>query len=74
MELITLTESNADSFLLKISGQDRDRHILIDGGYRQDARRALALIESIIEEHKKNRSSCLDARRYRPYQWSLSYF
>ncbi|EGU9030327.1 MBL fold metallo-hydrolase [Vibrio parahaemolyticus] len=53
MELITLTESNADSFLLKISGQDRDRHILIDGGYRQDARRALALIESIIEEHKK---------------------
>ncbi|PTP17568.1 MBL fold metallo-hydrolase, partial [Vibrio splendidus] len=53
MELITLTDSNADSFLIKISGEERIRHILIDGGYKQDARRALALIERIIEEHGK---------------------
>ncbi|MEZ9048099.1 MBL fold metallo-hydrolase [Vibrio sp. 10N.247.311.64] len=53
MELITLTDSNADSFLIKISGEERTRHILIDGGYKQDARRALALIERIIEEHGK---------------------
>lgn len=53
MELITLTDSNSDSFLVKISGEERDRHILIDGGYRQDARRALALIESAIEKNKQ---------------------
>jgi beta-lactamase superfamily II metal-dependent hydrolase len=50
IKLITLTESNADSFLLKFGYPTRNRHVLIDGGLKGDGRRAIKLIEEIIEQ------------------------
>ncbi|AIV04963.1 hypothetical protein LA59_05585 [Vibrio harveyi] len=52
MKLITLTESNSDSFLIKVEGKERQHHILIDGGYKQNAKKAIGLLENIIEEHQ----------------------
>ncbi len=53
IELTTLTDSNADSFLLKVLGTSGHRHILIDGGLKGDGRRALRLIEKIFKQGSK---------------------
>ncbi|HAS6548640.1 TPA: MBL fold metallo-hydrolase [Vibrio parahaemolyticus] len=53
IELTTLTDSNADSFLLKLLGTSGHKHILIDGGFKGDGRKALKLIEKILEEGGK---------------------
>lgn len=50
IEIITLTESNADSFLLKFKCNFKNRHVLIDGGLKGDGRRAIKLIEEIIKQ------------------------
>ncbi|HAS8451221.1 TPA: MBL fold metallo-hydrolase [Vibrio vulnificus] len=50
IELTTLTESNADSFLLTFRSPDGNKHILIDGGLKRDGRQALKLIEKIFEQ------------------------
>ncbi|WP_273859904.1 ComEC/Rec2 family competence protein [Photobacterium sp. GSS17] len=50
IELTTLTESNADSFLLTFRSQNQNKHILIDGGLKRDGRQALKLIEKIFEQ------------------------
>jgi beta-lactamase superfamily II metal-dependent hydrolase len=50
VELITLTESNADSFLLKFKCNLKNRNILIDGGLKGDGKRAIELIKKIIEQ------------------------
>ncbi|WP_225311745.1 ComEC/Rec2 family competence protein [Vibrio diabolicus] len=50
IELTTLTESNADSFLLTFRSPNRNKHILIDGGLKRDGRQALKLIEKIFEQ------------------------
>lgn len=53
IELTTLTDSNADSFLLKLFGTSGHKHILIDGGFKGDGRKALKQIEGILEEGSK---------------------
>lgn len=53
IELITLTDSNADSFLLKLLGKSGIKNILIDGGFKGDGRKALNLIKKIFEEGEK---------------------
>jgi hypothetical protein len=50
IELTTLTESNADSFLLKFVYPTRNRHVLIDGGLKGDGSRAIKLIEEIVKQ------------------------
>ncbi|MFP9132765.1 MBL fold metallo-hydrolase, partial [Shewanella algae] len=50
IELTTLTDSNADSFLIKFNGEQRNKHILIDGGFKGDGKKALKLIEKIFEQ------------------------
>ncbi|HAG52390.1 MAG TPA: hypothetical protein DCL21_01225 [Alphaproteobacteria bacterium] len=50
IELTTLTESNADSFLLTFRSQNQNKHILIDGGLKRDGRQAIKLIENIFEQ------------------------
>jgi glyoxylase-like metal-dependent hydrolase (beta-lactamase superfamily II) len=50
IQIITLTESNADSFLLKFKYLSRNRYILIDGGLKGDGRKAIKLIEEIIKQ------------------------
>jgi beta-lactamase superfamily II metal-dependent hydrolase len=50
IQITTLTESNADSFLLKFNCLSRNRYVLIDGGLKGDGRRAIKLIEEIIKQ------------------------
>lgn len=55
IELTTLTDSNADSFLLKFDTDFGNKYILIDGGFKGDGSRAIKIIESIIDS-----GGCLD--------------
>ena len=48
IEIITLTDSNADSFLLKFKCGIKNRNILIDGGLKRNGRNAIQLIEEIF--------------------------
>lgn len=48
IEIITLTDSNADSFLLKFKCKTKNLNILIDGGLKRNGRNAIQLIEEII--------------------------
>lgn len=49
VEIITLTDSNADSFLLKFLGTPRSSYILIDGGLRHNGKRTLEFFNDIIQ-------------------------
>ncbi|WP_299015070.1 MBL fold metallo-hydrolase [uncultured Photobacterium sp.] len=50
IELTTLTESKADSFLLTFRSHNQNKHILIDGGLKRDGRQAFKRIEKIFEQ------------------------
>lgn len=50
IELTILTDTNADSFLIKLSDGYKNKHILIDGGFKQDGRKALKIIEKIFDQ------------------------
>jgi len=50
IEIITLSDSNSDSFLIKFLGNVRNRYILIDGGLRGNGRKSLQIVREIFNK------------------------
>lgn len=49
IEIVTLADSNSDSFLLKFHREPKNRYILIDGGLRKHGRKSLEIISDIFK-------------------------
>lgn len=52
IEIITLTSSNADSFLVKFNGKSKDYYVLVDGGLKGDGENTLEVLNNIFHRNE----------------------